>query len=126
MRPRSLFLLGFLALGAFAVLIGLGTWQIQRLHWKEDLLARVSARVNEAPMPMPLPPAGWQTLDLAEWEYRPVEIGGTFRHDLETRVYALLTEPKGPLSGPGYWILTPLETGEGRVLINRGFVPLQN
>jgi surfeit locus 1 family protein len=123
MRPRS-FLVPGLVLAAFAVLVGLGTWQVQRLHWKEGLLARVSARVNEAPVA--LPPAGWADLDLSEWEYRPVEIDGTFRHDLETRVYTLLTEPKGPLSGPGYWIMTPLETGEGRVLINRGFVPLEN
>lgn len=28
---------------AFAILIGLGTWQVQRLHWKQDLLARVAA-----------------------------------------------------------------------------------
>jgi surfeit locus 1 family protein len=122
MRPRSLFLPGFLTLIAFAVLIGLGTWQMQRLHWKTDLLARVEARIVEPALP--LPPAGWPGLDLSEWEYRPVEVSGTFRHDLETRVYALLTEPHGKLSGPGYFILTPLETGEGRVLINRGFVPL--
>ena len=28
---------------AFAILIGLGTWQVQRLHWKQDLLAKVAA-----------------------------------------------------------------------------------
>jgi len=28
---------------AFAILIGLGTWQVQRLHWKEALLARIAA-----------------------------------------------------------------------------------
>ncbi|BCJ91643.1 SURF1-like protein [Terrihabitans soli] len=123
MRSRSLFLPGFLTLLALIVLIGLGTWQMQRLHWKEDLLQRVTARI--AAPAVPLPPAGWPTLDLKEWEYRPVEVSGTFRHDLETRVYVLLTEPRGPLSGPGYFILTPLETGEGRVLINRGFVPLE-
>lgn len=122
MRSRSLFLPGLLTLFALAVLIGLGTWQMQRLHWKEDLIRRVEARIAEPAVP--LPPAGWPALDLGEWEYRPVEMSGTFRHDLETRVYVLLTEPRGPLSGPGYFILTPLETGEGRVLVNRGFVPL--
>jgi surfeit locus 1 family protein len=80
--------------------------------------------VNEASVP--LPPAGWPELDLAQWEYRPVSVQGTFRHDLESRVYTLLSEARGPLSGPGYWIMTPLETGEGRVLVNRGFVPLEN
>lgn len=141
MRPRSLFLPGILTLIALAVLIGLGTWQMQRLYWKEDLVRRISARIEQPAVP--LPPqlssgrvahdiaksgkaefAGWPDLDLAEWEYRPVEVSGTFRHDLEIRVYALLTEPHGKLSGPGYFILTPFETGEGRVLVNRGFVPL--
>lgn len=28
---------------AFAILIGLGTWQVKRLHWKEGVLARVAA-----------------------------------------------------------------------------------
>lgn len=123
MRSRSLFLPALLTFFALAVLIGLGTWQMQRLYWKEDLVRRVESRIAEPAVP--LPPAGWPSLDLQEWEYRPVEVSGTFRHDLETRVYALLTEPKGKLSGPGYFILTPLETGEGRVLINRGFVPLE-
>src|SRR4051812_37011399 len=28
---------------AFAILVALGTWQVQRLHWKEGLLARIVA-----------------------------------------------------------------------------------
>ena len=30
-------------LAAFAVLVGLGVWQLQRLKWKEAILARVAA-----------------------------------------------------------------------------------
>jgi surfeit locus 1 family protein len=125
MRLRSLLLPGVFAASAFAVLIGLGTWQLERLHWKQDLLARVSARIVEPPAPLP-PPADWRGLDLEEWEYRPVEARGRFRHELEARVYALVTEPHGPLSGPGYWIVTPLqiEGSPAAVLVNRGFVPL--
>ena len=33
---------------AFAILVVLGTWQVQRLHWKEDLLARI-AKLQAAP-----------------------------------------------------------------------------
>jgi surfeit locus 1 family protein len=129
MRSRSLFLPGLLTLLALAVLLGLGTWQMQRLYWKEDLIHRVEARIAEPSVPLPQQfgssrVASEFAADLEQWEYRPVEAAGTFRHDLETRVYALLTEPKGPLSGPGYFIMTPLETGEGAVLVNRGFVPL--
>ena len=77
-------------------------------------------------MPCPRPTA-WKALDLADWEYRPVEVTGRFRNDLEAHVYTLLTEPRGPLSGPGYWVLTPLEVegGAGTVIVNRGFVPLE-
>src|SRR5690606_20709124 len=48
----GVFLLVVLALAAFAVLIGLGTWQVQRLHWKEGLIAMIEARVASAPRPL--------------------------------------------------------------------------
>ena len=126
MRSRSYVLAAVLTALALSVLIGLGTWQLQRLHWKEDLVARVEARVSEPPSKLP-PSAEWAGLDLHEWEYRPVEAAGRFRHDLESRVYTLLSDAKGPLEGPGYWIVTPFEltAAAGRVLVNRGFVPLE-
>lgn len=126
MRSRSYVLAAVLTALALAVLIGLGTWQLQRLHWKEDLVARVGARVSEPPSKLPTP-AEWPKLDLAAWEYRPVEAAGRFRHDLESRVYTLLSDAIGSLEGPGYWIMTPLELadGTGTILVNRGFVPLE-
>jgi len=39
---------------AFAILCGLGTWQVRRLHWKQDLLARID-KLKAAP-PVPLGP----------------------------------------------------------------------
>jgi surfeit locus 1 family protein len=108
---------------AFAILIALGNWQIRRLAWKEALIARVDARTKAAPVPLP-PPADWAGLDMDEWEYRPVALTGQFRNDLESRDYALI-EQRGRFGGPGYWVMTPLDLdGGGRVLVNRGFVPL--
>ena len=110
--------LGLLALcAAFAVLFGgLGTWQVQRLAWKRDLIQRVDARIHATPVP---PPArrDWASLDPQDVEYRRVSVSGVFRHDLETRVDAL-TE-----LGPGAWVMTPLQTADGIVLVNRGYVP---
>jgi surfeit locus 1 family protein len=126
MRSHSYVLAAVLTALALAVLIGLGTWQIQRLHWKDDMVARVEARVSEPPSKLP-PAEEWPQIDLATWEYRPVEAAGRFRHDLESRVYTLLSDAKGALEGPGYWIMTPLELadGTGTILVNRGFVPLE-
>ena len=38
-----------------AVLLGLGTWQVERLHWKQDVLSQI-ARAEAAPA-VPLPDA---------------------------------------------------------------------
>ncbi|MGQ4275266.1 SURF1 family protein [Terrihabitans sp. B22-R8] len=121
---RRLLITLFVSATAFAILIGLGTWQLQRLSWKEALVTRISARVAE-PVTNAPPPADWRSLDLDAWEYRPVEARGRFRNDLEVRVYTLLGEARGPLAGAGYWVLTPLERDEGgTIIVNRGFVPL--
>ena len=38
------------ALAALAVLVGLGTWQLQRRQWKEALIAKIAARVKAEPI----------------------------------------------------------------------------
>ena len=47
---RSLLTLTLLTSAAVAVLIGLGLWQLQRLSWKEALIARAEQRVGSAPV----------------------------------------------------------------------------
>jgi surfeit locus 1 family protein len=124
-RPATI-LAVCLVLAAFAVLISLGNWQVRRLAWKQDLIARVSERI-EAP-PLDLTAGGLSGIDagafLAENEYRPVTLEGEYRDDATVRVFTALSDPKGALQGPGYWIFTPLKTVSGPVIfINRGFVP---
>lgn len=114
-QGKRVFLFALCLSGAL-LFCGLGIWQIQRLGWKRDLIARVEARIHAAPVAVP-PQAEWSTLDIRAAEYRRVQVHGTFLHDRETLVDAL-TE-----LGPGAWILTPLRTAEGLILINRGFVP---
>ncbi|MFV2092331.1 MAG: SURF1 family protein, partial [Hyphomicrobiales bacterium] len=64
------------------------------------------------------------TLDLDEWEYRPVSVEGTYDFSAEFHAYTIVSEPRGTYSGPGYWIFTPLNlAGGGAVMVNRGFVP---
>jgi surfeit locus 1 family protein len=106
-----------------AVLIGLGIWQLQRLSWKEDLIARVEAGVAAAPLPLP-PAAAWAALDPGDYDYQPVAFRGEYQHDLEAHYFVNLADPNGPLGGPGYFVLTPVEVeGGGIVVVNRGFVP---
>ncbi|MGX1318700.1 surfeit locus 1 family protein [Bradyrhizobium sp. USDA 377] len=114
-RPRLW--LTVLSLTAFALLIALGVWQIERRAWKLALIDRVEQRVHAPAEPIPAP-AAWPTVTAASDEYRHVSVTGRFLHDRETLVQAVTEE------GPGYWVLTPLQRGDGTlVLVNRGFVP---
>ncbi|WP_333612624.1 SURF1 family protein [Brevundimonas bullata] len=110
-----------LILGAvvFAVLFAgfsaLGVWQVQRLAWKQELIRQVDARIHAAPIAAP-PPG--QVVTRQADQYRQVVVSGRFDHSREALVKAVTD------LGPGYWVLTPLETDRGfTVLINRGFVP---
>ncbi len=108
---------------AFAILCGLGVWQVERLHWKEALIASVNDRLDDPPVPAPGPPA-WPALDLGAREYQPVTVTGRFDNAHEVHVLYTLSEPRGPAGGQGYFVMTPFETADGWfVYVNRGFVP---
>lgn len=114
-RARRL-LTGFL-LVLVAVFLALGTWQVQRLFWKLDLIARVESRVHADPMPVPAR-AEWPAVSREEDEYRRVTATGLFQHDKTVLVQAVTER------GAGFWVLTPLLLpDETAVLVNRGFVP---
>lgn len=119
-------LLTVLAILGFIILCALGTWQVQRLAWKTDLIETVNTRTQLPPVAAP-GPGEWPALDLADIDYTPVTVAGTFDNDHEIAVYEPLTDPQGPLGGQGYFILTPLQTADGwYVIVNRGFVPEAN
>lgn len=123
MKTAGLWKAGIATAIAVALLVGLGSWQMARLAWKTDLVARVSERMAAAPAALP-PAAEWPSLDLDRWSYRRVTATGTFDHAREARVYMNLSEPHGPLKGPGYFLLTPLRLPSGgTVIVNRGFAP---
>jgi surfeit locus 1 family protein len=117
--PRSkafLATIAVVALLAFAGFIALGIWQVQRLAWKHELIARVEHRVHAEPSPLPGVVA-WRGLSRESAEYLRVSFRGQFFHGRETLVQAS-TE-----LGSGYWVLTPLRTEQGYwLLVNRGFV----
>jgi len=105
-----------LGLAALAVLISLGTWQVQRLHWKEGLLATIEARTHAAPRPLAEIEALYKTT--GNVDYMPVVLTGTFHHAGE-RHFLSTWQGKS-----GFFVYTPLELGDGRIVfVNRGFVP---
>src|SRR4051812_37365111 len=102
-------------LPGFALLIGLGVWQIQRLHEKEALIASVEAGLHAPPVPL----SEALRQGAAKMEWRPVRVSGHFRHDKELYLFS-----RGPMGAVGVDVITPLVQADGvAVLIDRGFVP---
>ncbi|MEM9049411.1 MAG: SURF1 family protein [Pseudomonadota bacterium] len=95
-----------------ATLLSLGVWQLQRLAWKEGVLAEIAARMNA---PLPVFPARPEE---ARDEYRLVRVTG----EIGARELHVLTSARP--DGPGFRIIAPLTLADGRrVLVDRGFVP---
>lgn len=107
---------------AFAVLCGLGTWQVQRKAWKEGLIATVSERFAAPPAGLP-PPAEWARLDPATDEFRRVRFTAELINDNEALVFTAGSSLHGGNAGPGYWVFTPERVLDRIVMVNRGFVP---
>jgi surfeit locus 1 family protein len=107
----------------FAVLIALGTWQLERKAWKEALIATLGERLAAPPTALP-PPATWPALKRDDTEYRHVAFTATFDDSKEALVYAAASAFRPDVSGPGYWVFTPARLADGGVvMVNRGFVP---
>jgi surfeit locus 1 family protein len=112
-RPQLLPTLWFLP--AFALLVGLGAWQIERLHEKEALIASVETGMSAAPVPLD---TALQE-GAANAEYHHVRVAGRFQHGSELYVFS-----RGPMGAVGVDVVTPLFQENGQtVLVDRGFVP---
>ena len=110
-RILTLTLIGCVIAG----LLALGVWQLQRRTWKLDLIQRTEAMLRSPPVPAP-PPAAWGSIGTND-VYRPVTVTGRYRTNTDSYTQAATA------LGGGFWILTPLDTGNFTVLVNRGFVP---
>ena len=98
-----------LSLLGFTVLVALGIWQVQRLHWKEGLLAEMESRLLETPAALPAVP------DPERDRFRAVRIQGT----IEGQGVAVFGTWRG--AGAGYRIISPFRTDDGRdILVDRG------
>ncbi|MEE8443710.1 MAG: SURF1 family protein [Alphaproteobacteria bacterium] len=98
------------ALGAVAILLALGTWQVDRLNWKRGLIAERQAMASQPTLNV--------TDRAAVAEFQPVSLTGTLAHGAE-----MLVGPRMRNGRPGWRVITPLAlAGGGAVLVDRGWV----
>jgi surfeit locus 1 family protein len=99
---------------ALVVLLGLGTWQVERLAWKTALIDARTAALAAPAVPVPEALAAAEPLD-----FHHVIAHGRFDHAKELYIGAFDTR-----GIEGFQIVTPMTLEDGNVLlVNRGFVP---
>jgi len=101
-----------LLLAGFVAFVSLGVWQLQRLEWKQGILAEIEAKIGAEPVALPDSP------DPEADKYRPVRISGAF----EPREVLVLVSSRD--LGAGFRAISPFVTDDGRrILVDRGFIP---
>ncbi|MDO9637922.1 MAG: SURF1 family protein [Pseudotabrizicola sp.] len=108
--PRRMIIPLLFGLIGAAVLIGLGLWQLDRLAWKEAVLADIAARIVADPVALPAAP------DLEGDRYLPVTASGSFTGE---SLDVLVSRRE---IGAGVRVIGVFESGDRRVLVDRGFV----
>ncbi|MBI1391875.1 MAG: SURF1 family protein [Alphaproteobacteria bacterium] len=103
-----------------AALVSLGSWQLHRLAWKRDLVAKVEARLEAAPRP--LGDVIGKREEYPDPEYVPVKIAGAYRHSLTVRVFGTLDGEAGHYLFTPFNLTTPVRSRDV-IYVNRGFVP---
>jgi surfeit locus 1 family protein len=103
-------------ISALIILLVLGSWQVKRLLWKNQLVTQTESR-----MAMPAIPLPYGKPDIDSLKYRKFIVSGHFLHDKEVHLF---TGAKVMRGKPGYNIFTPLVRDNGSaVLVDRGWVP---
>lgn len=103
-----------LSLAVLALFIALGTWQLQRLQWKEALIAEIEAKIGAVPTDLP------KAIDPVKDKYLPVVVSGVFDAG---GVFVLGSNRD---VGAGHRVVSAFATPEGRrILVDRGFVSVQ-
>jgi surfeit locus 1 family protein len=112
-KPKPWWLGAIFVVVGIAILLVLGTWQLQRLKWKEDLLAHIAALQGAAPAPLAdLAGRSPQALDFVRASLDCA--------DLETRPHASVYAIQDGEAGSRWVVACPAPGGRS-ILVDRGF-----
>ena len=106
---KNLFLFKIFVFLFITLFCALGTWQLYRLQWKQDLISQISEGLKSTPIKYS------QNINK---NYQKVILTG--RYNFENQIYLYSLNDKGQ---PGFDVITPFETiSKENVLVNRGWI----
>lgn len=101
-----------LGLAGCGVLVGLGLWQVERLAWKEAILADIDARLKAAPAPLT------RFVNEGQDEYTRVFFTG---RPTGQELHVLVS---GTAAGTGYRVIAKVATDMGPIMVDLGLLPM--
>ena len=93
------------------VFVSLGTWQIIRLNWKNNLIFEIENSLKNPPV---------ELSNINHENYLRVKTSGDI--DFEKQIYLYNLNENGT---PGFEVINPLSVNQKHYLINRGWIPFE-
>ena len=114
MNNKKLFLSLIYSSMALLILVSLGTWQLERLRWKTDILSSMKESLSLPPLKITS-----QVIDnIDQYSFRRIQLTGNYLYKDNITIYSKVFNKK-----VGKHLIVPLETKYGIILVNRGFIP---
>ena len=93
------------------VFIGLGTWQIIRLNWKNNLILEIENSLKNSPV---------ELAQSKKENFLKIKTSGSI--DFDKQIYLYNLNESGT---PGFEVINPIMIGDENFLINRGWIPFE-
>ena len=93
------------------VFVGLGTWQIIRLDWKNNLILEIENSLKNPPV---------ELAQSKKENFLKIKTSGSI--DFDKQIYLYNLNESGT---PGFEVINPITIGDENFLINRGWIPFE-
>ena len=93
------------------VFVGLGTWQIIRLNWKNNLILEIENSLKNPPV---------ELVESSKENFLKIRTSGSIDFDKQIYLYNL-----NDTGTPGFEVVNPITIGDENYLINRGWIPFE-
>ena len=99
---------------AIIILVSLGTWQLERLRWKTDILTSMKTSLSMPPLEI----SSDIIKNINNYSYRQIQLTGSYLYTNHFTIYSKVLNKK-----VGKHLVIPFKTQYGTILVNRGFIP---